>query len=88
MTARPRDIDCEEVLEQLYGYLDGELTRDREAEVRRHLAQCAPCLATSRFETAFLRFLEARTQAEHAPDRLKKRILERLLFEEPDRPPS
>ena len=79
MTA-PKDIDCAEALERLYEYLDGELTAARVEEVRRHLRACHACLAVSRFETAYLRFLEARSQAQRAPDATRKRILARLLL--------
>jgi anti-sigma factor (TIGR02949 family) len=82
MTDDPRDIDCLEALDRLYDYIDGELTPARAGEVRRHLALCAPCLKVSTFETAWVRFLEARTRARHAPADLRKRVLERLLFED------
>lgn len=82
MTDDVQDIDCLEVLDRLHGYLDGELTTERAAEVRRHLAHCVPCLQVSDFEAAYLRFLEARAQAQHAPASLRKRLLEQLLFED------
>ncbi|NIM52102.1 MAG: mycothiol system anti-sigma-R factor [Gemmatimonadales bacterium] len=81
MTEGPHEIDCREALDRLYEYLDAELTPELAQEVADHLAKCAPCLAVSKFETAYLRFLEARTRAQGAPDDLKKRILERLLFD-------
>ena len=77
-----RDIDCLEVLDRLQEFLDGELTAERAEEVRRHLAHCAPCLQVSDFEAAYLRFLEARAQAQHAPPSLRKRLLERLLLDD------
>ena len=77
----PDMIDCDEVLERLYEFLDGELTPDREHEVRHHLEKCGPCLQVREFEEAYVRFLEARARAECAPDHLRKRILEHLLFE-------
>jgi anti-sigma factor (TIGR02949 family) len=88
MTDEPRDIDCLEVLDRLYGYIDGELTDARAEEVRRHLANCAPCVQVSDFETAYVRFLEARTQAQRAPESLRKRVLERILFEDESTPTS
>ena len=88
MTDEPQDIDCLEVLDRLYGYIDGELTDVRAEEVRRHLVSCAPCLQVSDFETAYVRFLEARTQAQHAPESLRKRVLERILFEDESQPAS
>ena len=86
MTDEPQDIDCLEVLDRLYGYIDGELTEVRAEEVRRHLTNCAPCLQVSDFETAYVRFLEARTQAQLAPESLRKRVLERILFEDESAP--
>ncbi|UCF41907.1 MAG: mycothiol system anti-sigma-R factor [Gemmatimonadota bacterium] len=77
----PRDIDCGAALDRLYEYIDRELTPARSEEVRAHLEKCAPCLALSKFEDSYVRFLEARTRVQHAPDGLKKRILQRLLFE-------
>ena len=40
MTDVPKNMDCEEALEHLYDYLDGELTAEREAEVHTHLERC------------------------------------------------
>lgn len=76
-----RDIDCLEALDSLYEYIDGELTPVRAEEVRLHLEKCAPCLGVSQFEKAYLRFLEARARAKEAPEDLRKRILEQLLFD-------
>ena len=84
MINEPRHIDCEEALDRLYEYLDGELTAVRSEEVRRHLERCGPCLKLSRFESAYVRFLEARARARRAPDHLRRQILERLLFERGD----
>ena len=81
MTEEPKDIDCHEVLDRLYEYLDGELTPVRAEEVRLHLERCAPCIAYSDFEHAYLRFLEARVWAQKAPEQLRKKILEQILFE-------
>ena len=80
MTQQPRQIDCHDVLDVLYEYLDGELTAERVEEVKAHLANCAPCMALTTFEQAFVRFLEVRMQARTAPDALKKRILDEMLF--------
>ena len=78
---KPNDIDCRQALDRLYEYIDKELTPVRSEEVRAHLEKCAPCLALSEFEDAYVRFLEARARIQCAPEALKKRILEQLLFE-------
>ncbi|UCD23696.1 MAG: mycothiol system anti-sigma-R factor [Gemmatimonadota bacterium] len=78
----PRKIDCQEAAERLYEYLDGELTPDSEAEVRAHLDDCAPCFKLLGFEDAYLSFLRARTRAHQAPEHLKKKIFEQVLFDQ------
>lgn len=82
MSPRGSDIDCREAFDRLYAYLDGELSQRQEVEVREHLEICKPCLKLATFESAYLRFLEARTRAQRAPAHLKKAILRQLLFSE------
>jgi anti-sigma factor (TIGR02949 family) len=82
MKKRRTRIDCREAFERLYAYLDGELTTEKADEVREHLDACKDCFHLATFESAYLRFLEARTRAQHAPEVLKKRILRHLLFSE------
>lgn len=84
MNDEAHDIDCQDALEELYEYLDGELTPARADEVRQHLHACAPCLAVSDFEAAFIRFIEARAKGACAPEELRRRILEQTLFHTDD----
>ena len=79
--SEPEMIDCRAALEQLYEYLDGELSAAAETSVRAHVADCAHCFGPFDFETAYLRFLEARTRARGAPEHLRRRILDALLFD-------
>ena len=85
MTSEPRNMTCHEALNHLYEYLDRELTPQVELQVRHHLAACMPCTNRFGFEDTFLKFLEARSQAQGAPPELKRRILERL-FLDPNQP--
>jgi anti-sigma factor (TIGR02949 family) len=52
-------IDCDAVMRQLWDYLDGELTGERERAMREHLAVCARCYPHYDFERAFLSALAA-----------------------------
>jgi anti-sigma factor (TIGR02949 family) len=85
MSTSSRDISCHEALEHLYEYLDHELTPEVEAEVRGHLVACVVCTSRFGFEEVFLKFLEAKSQAQGASPELRRRILERL-FLDPDVP--
>ena len=47
-------ISCQEVMKELWDYLDGELPVERAALIADHLAECARCYPQYRFEYAFL----------------------------------
>lgn len=47
-------ISCQEVITELWDYLDGELPVERAARIAEHLAECARCYPQYRFEYAFL----------------------------------
>jgi anti-sigma factor (TIGR02949 family) len=53
-----RGIRCRDVIEQLWDYLDGELSPERVAGFRAHLEACNGCRAVSKFEAAFLRTVQ------------------------------
>lgn len=72
-------LDCDEALERIYEYLDGELTPAVERAIRRHLAACARCEPRFEHERAFLEFVARRAQIEQAPPELRKRILRELM---------
>ncbi len=78
------DVDCHAAFENLYAYLDGELTDETTAKIREHLRICAKCFSVFDFEKTFLNFVEARTRVQGAPDSVKRRVLESLLAQEED----
>ena len=47
-------VSCQEVITELWDYLDGELPAERAAAIADHLAECARCYPQYRFEYAFL----------------------------------
>jgi anti-sigma factor (TIGR02949 family) len=47
-------VSCQEVITELWDYLDGELPAERAAAIAAHLAECARCYPQYRFEYAFL----------------------------------
>jgi len=52
--------DCQDVIEQLWAYLDGELPEGETEEIRLHLSECAHCNPQYEFQ---LRFLDALVKA-------------------------
>lgn len=73
--------DCEETIERLYHYLDGELTDERRSEIKRHLDECSPCLDAYGFESE-LRQVIAHRCRDHVPDTLLARVRMALAEEE------
>ena len=66
-------MSCDEAVHGLYGYLDGELTEERRAEIGRHLDGCAPCGSAAHFE-AELRAVIADRCRDTVPESLKERV--------------
>lgn len=65
--------NCEEVLTELYTFLDGELTSEKREHIRVHLDDCNPCLERYDFE-AELRIVIAAKCKESVPESLKQKI--------------
>lgn len=64
--------DCEDALHQLYGFLDGELTDDRRAMIRRHLDECQPCAEPYDFEAELREVVRRKCQEQVPPSLLDK----------------
>ncbi len=67
------EADCEETIERLYWFLDGELTEERRLAIRAHLDDCGPCLDVIGFEAELRRVI-----ADHCRDRVPDGLRERI----------
>ncbi len=65
--------DCNEALQELYTYLDGELTADRRRHISAHLNDCSPCLEAFDFQ-AEIRLVIAQKCRDEAPQELKDKV--------------
>ena len=74
-------VGCDETIERLYFYLDGELTEERRVEIRRHLDLCGPCVQAFGFETELRKVIANRCK-DHVPDSLIDRVAAALHDEE------
>jgi mycothiol system anti-sigma-R factor len=81
MGSEESGVDCNETIERLYTFLDGELTEERRKEIQIHLDDCSPCLDAFDFE-AELRIVISSRCKDHVPDTLRERVLEAILEEE------
>ena len=69
--------DCGEALQELYTFLDGELTPQRRADISNHLDKCGDCIEAYDFE-AELKAVIAQKCREQVPDHLRERIASAL----------
>lgn len=73
--------DCEETIERLYHYLDGELTDERRQDIKRHLDECSPCLGAYGFEAELRRVIAQKCQ-DRVPEALMIRVRAALAAED------
>lgn len=78
-----QDEDCNDAIQELYTFLDGELTPDRRDAIRGHLDDCHPCLEAFDFE-AELRLVVSHHCRATVPDALKARIAQLLGEDHPE----
>jgi mycothiol system anti-sigma-R factor len=69
--------ECEEALDRLFEYIDGELTPSELEHVASHLKECPPCEAEHKLNEK-IKTRVSTTGGECAPDALRDRILETL----------
>lgn len=80
MTAEPEKpkLDCREVLEEVYLYLDEECSDRRRGVIRDHLEECSPCLSEYGIEQEVRTIVHRCCSKEKAPDEVKARLREKL----------
>ena len=71
------DSDCAKALQRLEFFIDNELARADFEQIKQHIEDCAPCLATHDLERV-VKALVARSCTEHAPDELRQRVMVRI----------
>lgn len=68
-------ISCQEALERLYEYLDGELTPESAEEVQRHVEVCDACYPEVKFTTQFRDALRRTARGQPGcPDSLRQKV--------------
>lgn len=71
-------MDCDEVLAQVYEYLDGELDNASVALVKKHLDACSPCLREVGLEESVKKLVARSCGCLSAPDHLRVQVLQRI----------
>lgn len=70
-------IDCEEVIEQLFAFLDRELGEEQQQRIEHHLGRCRDCFTRAEFERRLRARIRESSEAK-APKRLHRRVRDLL----------
>lgn len=73
---------CDDAVEQLYEYLDGELDGATVTRIEVHLRRCSPCLEAYDFHDELRQVIRAKC-AESMPPDVRARLL--AMFSDPPR---
>jgi mycothiol system anti-sigma-R factor len=74
----PGNIDCDEVLKDLYLYLDDETDQEVKNRIRQHLDACSPCLKQYGLEQDVRSLVARCCGSDRAPESLHTRIRVRI----------
>lgn len=75
------EIDCEQVLERVWSYLDGEVTEDAYLEIQAHVAGCEGCGSKYDFQRRLFDLIERKCKEGPIPPELKLRLFRLLDIE-------
>ncbi|MBA3309201.1 MAG: mycothiol system anti-sigma-R factor [Nocardioidaceae bacterium] len=67
-------VNCDEVLDRMYVFIDDELEDADCSEIQAHLDECGPCLREADLER-LVKALVARSCVEPAPVELRQRVM-------------
>jgi mycothiol system anti-sigma-R factor len=68
------EVNCQQVIEELYQWLDGELPSVRCDELQAHVDHCFDCLGRYGLEEHFKQLIRSRCSQKEVPAELIQRI--------------
>ncbi len=71
-------IDCRTAVQQLWDFLDEELTAERMDVMHKHLRECSHCLPHTEFAERFLAALQATRDDRPCPSVVRQKVMESL----------
>jgi mycothiol system anti-sigma-R factor len=74
----PGNIDCDDVLNELYVYMDDETDIETRRRIREHLEACAPCLRQYGLEQDVRALIARCCGGDQAPAALHQRVRLRI----------
>jgi len=75
---KPHETPCNEVLAELYSYLDQELDPPGRAKIAQHLDECGPCLREYGLEEVVKQLVYRCCRDDKAPTGLRVKVMARI----------
>jgi mycothiol system anti-sigma-R factor len=75
---KPHEVDCSEILDKVYAYLDSEISANDVAKIRHHLDECAPCLRQYGLEQVVKALVARSCGHDPAPAGLRAKVITRI----------
>jgi mycothiol system anti-sigma-R factor len=72
--AEGHDIDCGQILDEVYLFLDLECSEDRRSLIKEHLDECVPCLREFGIEQEVKALVARCCGSDRAPAELRDRL--------------
>lgn len=66
---------CPEAMEQIYAFLDGEISPELEEKIREHLKCCTRCCPEYDLEATFLEVVRRQRESDRARAEFKARVV-------------
>jgi mycothiol system anti-sigma-R factor len=74
----PHEVDCRQILAEVYLYLDLECSNERRDVIKTHLDECNPCLREYGIEQEVKQLVARCCGSERAPMELRDRLRSKL----------
>ncbi len=72
------EVDCSQILERLYEYIDNELADGDCGDIRTHLDECSPCLEKYGLEQHVKALVQRCCGCDDVPTDLRGKVLARI----------
>jgi len=72
------EIDCRELLDRLWAYLDGEADEALSSDLQTHFSKCLPCAQHAEFERRLREVIQMKCRGEQAPQALRLELVHLL----------
>ena len=70
----PHEVDCDEILNEVYLFLDLECSDQRRAAIQHHLDECTSCLREYGIEQEVRAIVARCCGGDRAPEALRERL--------------